>query len=163
MVSNVGFSEASLAYIYLVGGGLTIFTSPLVGRLADRFGRARVFTVASIVMIAPNLIVTNMGPMPIWNALIITAVWFVFGNARFVPSMAMITSVVPPRTRGGFMSINSSLQSVASGSAAFVAGLIIERSAEGKILHYDVLGYMSVALAFVALYIGRRLKPSGDD
>ena len=162
MVSNVGFSEASLAWIYFVGGGLTIFTSPIVGRMADRFGRKRVFTTASLLLILPNIIVTHLGPTPIWLVLVLNAIWFVLGNARFVPSMAMVTSVVHPRTRGSFMSINSSLQSVASGSAALVAGLIVERAPDGRILYYGVLGWMTVTLGFVAIWLGRQLKPVGD-
>jgi predicted MFS family arabinose efflux permease len=39
MVANVGFNENQLQYIYLIGGLATVFTSPYIGKLADRKGK----------------------------------------------------------------------------------------------------------------------------
>src|SRR6056297_3581660 len=43
MVANVGFEEIQLTYIYLIGGALTVFTSPFFGRVADKLGRLKTF------------------------------------------------------------------------------------------------------------------------
>lgn len=163
MVANVGFAETDLPYIYFFGGFMTIFTSPLVGRMTDKFGKAPVFTVAALMLLVPCLIITHLGPTPMWVALLVTTAFFICGNGRFIPAMAMITSTVKPATRGSFMSINSSVQSLSSGTAALVGGLIVEKGIDGKLLHYNQLGYLSVGLSLTAIYLGRKLKPVDVD
>ncbi len=157
MVSNVGFTEAQLPYIYFFGGGLTIFTSPLVGRLADRYGKALIFTVGSFLVLIPMLIITNLSATTLPIALLVTTGFFVFSNSRFVPSMAMVTSTVPSEIRGGFMSINSSVQSLASSLAALCSGYIVGKSVEGQLTNYNVVGYIAVTVSVTAVFIGRRL------
>ena len=158
MVANVGFLESDLPYIYFVGGGLTIFTSPLVGRLADRFGKHRVFLITSLFVILPVWLTTHMGPTPIASALVVTALFFVLGNGRFVTSTAMVTAAVQPASRGSFMSINSSVQSLASGSAALISGFIVATGPNGRLLHYDRVGYLSLALTLAAMAVATRLR-----
>lgn len=159
MVSNVGFREDQLPWMYFVGGGLTIFTSPLVGRLADRFSKARVFTFGGVLVIIPVLILTHLGPTPVPLALCVTAAFFVFNNARFIPAMALITSTVRPATRGGFMSINSSVQSLSAAIAALFSGLLVSRAASGELTGFGTLGLISAAFSLVVLWIGRGVRP----
>lgn len=104
MVANVGFLESDLPYIYFIGGGLTIFTSPMIGRMADRFGKRIMFQIASIVLLIPVLLITHMGPSSLTYALLVTTLFFVAGNGRFVPATAMVTAAVKPAARGSFMS-----------------------------------------------------------
>ena len=47
MVKNAGMGESRLALGYIAGGLLTIVSSPLIGKLADRLGRLRVFLVVA--------------------------------------------------------------------------------------------------------------------
>ena len=51
---------------------------------------------------------------------------------RMVAAMAMINGSVEPRLRGGFMSAYSSVQHIAAGVGAFVAGLIIAEAPDGS-------------------------------
>ncbi|MGB3618698.1 MAG: MFS transporter, partial [Catalinimonas sp.] len=97
MVRNVGFTEQQLTWIYLCGGGLTIFTSPLIGRLADRVGHRRVFTLFMVLNLIPLVIVTNLPPSPVWLVLIVSTFFFVCGGGRMIPAMSMITSTVRPQ------------------------------------------------------------------
>ena len=46
-VANMGMTEEQLPLIFIVGGGLTLLTSPVIGRLADRFGKLRVYRIIS--------------------------------------------------------------------------------------------------------------------
>ncbi len=165
MVGNVGFSEEELTYIYLVGGGLTIFTSPWVGRLADRHGRLEVFTVFGILVMIPIFLITHLSPVPLWQALALSGMFFILANGRIVPSTTMVTSVISPGSRGSFMSIRSSIQQISSGLAALMAGFIITEKAPGttatdvKILdHYDIVGYIAIAFSVVAIILARQLK-----
>ena len=53
LVSNVGFSESNIYLIYLVGGALTIFSAPMVGKLADRRGKFSIFVVFALLSLIP--------------------------------------------------------------------------------------------------------------
>lgn len=94
LVSNVGFEEKEVSYVYFLGGALTIFTSPIVGRLADKKGKFRMFAIFCSLGVIPVFLITNMPPVSIYIALIITTIFFVFTSSRMIPMQAMITSVV---------------------------------------------------------------------
>jgi len=82
-------------------------------------------------------------------------------NGRMIPTQALISSVVHPQQRGGFMSINSSMQQLATGFSAMIGGAIVSKSAEGRIEHYDWVGYFSIALILVSIWLAGRVKPVG--
>lgn len=163
MVGNVGFSESQLAYIYFVGGMCTLVFSPWVGRMADKYGRLRIFTIFGSLVIIPILIITNLVPIPIWLALIITAVFFIFSNGRMVPSTTIETSIIRPEWRGSYMSIRSSVQQLSSGLAASIAGMIIDEQPSTVQLHakalshYNYVGGIAVFFSLVALFVARKL------
>jgi len=158
MVANVGFSEKELTYIYLVGGVLTFFSAPLIGRWADKYGKLRIFTLMAILALLPIFLITNMPRVPIQYALIATALFFVFASSRFIPANAMITSLVSPQQRGGFMSISSSVQQLASGFASFAAGFVITKSATGELQNYEYIGYASILVSIVCIFVAQKLK-----
>lgn len=158
LVSNVGFTNYDVSLVYLIGGGATIFTAPLVGRIADKKGKFPVFAVMCCLCLIPVFLITNMPPISIYLALAITTIFFIFVSARMIPMQAMVTSVVSPQQRGGFMSINSSLIQLGSGLAALIAGFIISETPEHKLIHYDYVGYMGMAATIACIFIARKLK-----
>jgi predicted MFS family arabinose efflux permease len=160
MVKNVGFSQSQLAYIYLTGGSVSFFSSIIVGRLSDKYGKSKIFTIAAILSLIPIVIITNLSRTPIPIALSVFAFFFIFTNGRMVPAMALITSSVQAQQRGSFMSINSSVQSVASGLAAFLAGLVVyESPVTGELMNYPLVGYCSMVAVLICIYMVRKIKP----
>lgn len=164
MVGNVGFTEGELMYIYLVGGAATMFFSPWVGKMADKHGRLKIFTIFGTLVLLPIITITNMPPWPLWAALVVAAIFFVFANGRMVPSTTMETAIITPENRGSYMSIRSSVQQLSSGLASFVAGsIIIERpsmfSSEAKALeNYGYVGLIAIFFSLVSLWVARKLK-----
>ena len=158
MVSNIGFTEGELAYIYLVGGFFTLFSSPYFGKLADKYGQLRFFTVVTLLSLFPLWAITNLPRMNIYSVLVITSVMFILISGRIIPAMTMITSSVKPERRGGFMSINSAIQQLGSGVASYVAGIIVVKTASGQYQDYDLVGYLAISASIVAIFIARRLK-----
>jgi len=65
MVGNVGLSETDLPWLYFFGGVATFFTSRLWGRMSDRHGKQRMFTIISCASIIPLLACTNLPPAPL--------------------------------------------------------------------------------------------------
>lgn len=158
LVANVGFREDQLPFIYLVGGGFTIFSSPWVGKLCDQYGRPPIFLMASALVIFPFYAVTHLGPTPLWVALSVAAVFFVLNNARFVAAWAMITSTVRAQERGRFLSLNSAVQSLAGAVAAWIGSSVVESAPDGRILHYGQVGWISIGFSILAVVAARRLK-----
>ena len=157
MVSNVGFTEGQLEQIYFFGGLSTIIASPLIGKLADRIGKLKVFTIFVSISIIPVLFITNMPRVDIWITLIATSVFFAVSSGRFIPAQAMVTATVEPQNRGSFMSIVSSMQQLSAGLAAYIAGLVVIKQTNGEMLHYNWVGLMSIAAAVITLFLVRRI------
>ncbi|MTI23303.1 MFS transporter [Fulvivirga sp. RKSG066] len=164
MVGNVGFTEQELTYIYLVGGGLTIFSSPMVGRFADSHGRLKIFTIFGILVMVPLLAITHLPPIPLWQALVVSGIFFIFANGRIVPSTTMVTSVIKPENRGSFMSIRSSIQQISSGLAAMLGGFIISEKPSTvtenakALVGYEYVGYIAIAFSIGAIFVARLLR-----
>lgn len=159
MVNNVGFTEAQLTFIYLLGGGATIFTSPAIGRLADRKGNLLVYIVFAILNLIPLYIITNLGHTPIYYVLMVTTLFFIFSGGRMIPAMSMITASVLPQNRGSFMSMNSAVQQLAAAISASVGGAIIIENSDGSIGNYEYVGYIALFCSVLAILVSRTLKP----
>jgi predicted MFS family arabinose efflux permease len=158
MEFNNGFSKTQTPMIYLVGGLTTLLSAVVWGRLADHYGKLRIFTIAGFLSVIPVLIVTNLPHWPFGLVLVPFAFWFAMTNGRTISAQAMVSQVVPPQTRGSFMSFNSSMQQLFTGAASTFAGFIISSDQQNRILHYERLGFISVAIILLCLVLARRLK-----
>lgn len=158
VVNNLGISFSDLPTVYLVTGLCTIFVGPLVGRAADRFGKFRVFTVGVVLSIIMVLIYTNLGHTTLVELIVVNTVLFIGIFSRMIPFQAMITSVPSVTQRGSFSAINASIQQVSGGIASVVAGHIVELDANGKLLHFDHLGFALIGCTVAAFLLCWRLQ-----
>jgi predicted MFS family arabinose efflux permease len=81
-------------------------------------------------------------------------------SGRFVPAMAMMTATVESRYRGGFMSVNSSVQQFSCGVAAWISGSIIGQGANQEITHYPIAGLVSLSCVVACIWLARFLRPA---
>ncbi|MDN3687655.1 MFS transporter [Cyclobacterium jeungdonense] len=158
MVSNVGFSEIQLTYIYMAGGFFTVFTSPWVGRLTDAYGKVKVFTVFMSLNVIPIAILTQMGVTPILFALLVSTFFFITSNGRMVPAAALITGTAKSENRGSFLSFNSSVQQLSAGIASFLAGMVLVEGVDGKLMHFEWVGYAAILLSLSCIPLIRKIK-----
>jgi DHA1 family inner membrane transport protein len=158
-VSNVGLTESQLPLIYIAGGAFTLFSSPYIGRLADRIGRLAVYRMIAPISALLLLAITYLPQVPVIVAVIIFGALMVSNVGRMIAAMALITSSIAPQRRGGFLSANSSVQHVASGIAASLGGFIISESADGKIEHFGTVGWVAAAGTFISIWLASRIKP----
>jgi predicted MFS family arabinose efflux permease len=163
-VANVGVGETELPYIYFAGGLATLFTAPVIGWLADRYGKKRVFTILAVISLAPIVVMTHLPPLPLAGAVAASVLFFVFVPGRFGPAMALVTGSVAPRLRGSFLSFNGAVQQLGAGAASFAAGLIVGRDATGALTRFDWAGWCAVAATIVAiaLALSIRVVPDGS-
>lgn len=162
MQVNVGLTTQQIPYLYLCGGVVTLFTARLFGRLTDRVGKVPMLRVLAIAVLVPMFATTLLGPSPLWVALLVSTGFFTFMSGRMIPGMAIITSAANPRLRGTFMTLNASVQSAAMGLAAFVAGLIISRDAQGLVQDYWMAAVLGALASFGAVWLAGRLTLHGS-
>jgi predicted MFS family arabinose efflux permease len=158
LVHNVGREKDDLAYVYLCGGLLTFVTLPLVGRLADRVGKRRVFRLMAGCTLLTILVLTNLPASSLLPLLMITTLYWIFTSGRWVPAMALVTSSALPRYRGSFMSINASLQQMAIGLAAVIAGAVIGEADSGELTGYSIAGIIAAASTGISILLAGRLR-----
>jgi MFS transporter, DHA1 family, inner membrane transport protein len=158
LVSNVGVAESHLRWAYVAGGIVTFIGMPAIGRLADRYGKLRVYRFVVPANAALLLTMTSLPRMPLALVLLAMSATMLSNGGRIVPAMAMITSSVVPRLRGGFMGANSAIQHLSSSLGVMVAGFILYEPANGPIEHYPIVGLMAAAVSLSTLWLAGRLR-----
>ncbi len=158
LVHNVGLAESNLFLIYLTGGLVTIFTGPLVGRLADKHGRFKIYAClvagASVVI----HLLTTSGPQPLWQTLLLAGCFFAFASGRFVPGQATISLAVPRESRGAYMSLIACSRDLAAGITASFGTWVVAEGADGRLSHFDTLGWITIGVSLASLLLYRQVK-----
>lgn len=162
IVRNVGISKEYVSLVYLVGGTFTVFSSPLIGRLSDKYGKFKVLWILSSVAVIPVLALTNLPTVPLWVVLTVTSSFFIFVAGRMTPAMALVTATTTMQGRGTFMSINSATQQLSSGLASYTAGSIIVELPSKALLNYNYVGYLSVFMAVIAVGVAFMVQKKMD-
>ncbi len=157
IVYNIGVPQDSTPLIYLFGGISSLLTSQIVGKISDKYGKRQVFITAAFISLIFILLITNMKSIPVYVVLIIFAGWFSCSTGRTVPGQAMITHSVKAQTRGSFMSLNSCIQSLATGLATLISGWVTFSDENFKIYNYNYLGYISIFFILVCILLAYRL------
>jgi predicted MFS family arabinose efflux permease len=160
LISNVQLTNGELRWVYLIGGGATLFTMNGVGRLADRFGRMRVFTIMMACSIVAAFLATHLPVVPAVVAVAVSTFFMISMTGRFVPAMAMITSCVEPEHRGGFMSINSAVAQFSAALAATMAGWIIHDGANHQLVGFGKVAWTYLGWAILGIWLASRIRPA---
>ncbi|WP_216239327.1 MFS transporter [Polynucleobacter sp. JS-Polo-80-F4] len=153
LTSNIGVANSYISLIYLCGGIATLMSSRLIGQMADKYGKVRVFRILAIVSLIPLIVTTNLVPVPLWVVLINSTSFFILISGRMIPAMAIVSQLVEPKIRGTFMSLVGSTQMLASGIASVVAGLIVTITPDGKMEHYNLVGYGAAICGLLTFWL----------
>ncbi len=157
-VANVGITERDLAWVYLVGGTAAFFSSRWIGVLADRHGKRRMFMIVALLSLLPIIVTTHFPRAPLLWVLPFSTLFFVLVSGRFVPAMAMMNGSAVPRLRGSFLSVSSSLQSMAMGVATMIGSAFLSTNAQGEMVGYGNVGWFASAMTLIAIWMSRKLK-----
>lgn len=158
MINNVGMSQEDISIQFFLGGVATLFTASWVGRLTDKYGVMKVFIGTMLLAFIPTMLITTMGRIPIWQALIVTTLFFIFASGRMIPANTSITAAAPTANRGSFMSTKSSLQQFAIGLAGVVSGKIVFLDEQKFYHNYEYVGFLSVILGVLSFYYINKIK-----
>lgn len=158
-VNNLHVSHEQLPLLFMVSGVMSILLMPLIGKMSDRFDKAKIFAIASVWMIIMVLFYTQLGPTPFIWVIVFNVMMMMGILSRMTPSSALVTAVPEAKNRGAFMSVSSSLQQLSGGVAAYVAGLIVvQRTNESPLENYTVLGYIVVIVGLLSIWLIYRVN-----
>jgi predicted MFS family arabinose efflux permease len=159
-VNNMHRTLDEIPYIYLATGISSMILGPLIGKMADKVGKFNVFAFGSIMTAIMVAVYTNLGPTPLYLAIVLNILLFVGITARMISSSALISAIPKPQDRGAFMSINSAMSNLAGGIGAIIAGYIVhQQTPTSPLEHYDILGYVVivvVAIVATLMYVLNR-------
>jgi len=146
-VNNLKVSYEQLPALFMASGIAALVVMPIIGKLSDKFDKAKIFTIAAISMMVIIVIYTNLKPVPFYLIVILNILMMTAIMSRVVPASALTSALPKMQDRGAFMSINSSLQQIAGGIAAAVGGMIVvQETKTSPLKHYDTLGYLIVII-----------------
>lgn len=153
LVNNVGVSEKVLPAVFVVAGTVGLFTGPLIGRYSDKLGKYRVFIAGTVLAAIMVVIITHLSITPLWLVLILNTLMYTAIMSRVIPSQALVSAIPDMKDRGAFMSINSSVQQLGGGVASVVGGWLIGQDAAGRLVHYDLLGYVTMGAFLICVIL----------
>jgi predicted MFS family arabinose efflux permease len=153
MVNNIGLSLHTLPTIYLVTGLCTVFVGPLVGKASDSYGKFRTFCFGTLLTVLMVAIWTNLGPTALIPVIIINVLLFIGIFSRMIPSQALFSAIPEVTKRGAFNAISASLQQLAGGVSAAIAGAVIVEAPGGTLSHFNWLGTIVMAVSLVSLLL----------
>jgi len=158
MIRNVGLEQEEIKYIFLIGGILTVFTAPFIGKMVDKYGVMKIFISVCVLSFIPTILITHLPESALYIALIATSLFFIFGSGRFIAPNTLITAAPTPENRGSFMSLKSALQQLAIALASFLAGTIVFITDTGEIRNYNYVAYVSIVVIIISIFLTNRLK-----
>jgi predicted MFS family arabinose efflux permease len=158
-VNNIGVSAEQLPQLFFISGISSLVIMPLIGKLSDKVSKFKIFTVACVWMIIMVIIYTNLGISEFWIIVVLNILMMMGIMSRMIPATALVSGVPDMEDRGAFMSINASMQQIAGGVAAVVAGLIVVQEHKSAPLeHYNIVGYLVVAITLLSIYVMHRVS-----
>lgn len=156
---NIHLEKGQIAQVFLASGLASAIVMPTIGRFSDKINRYYLFLGGTILAMIMVLYYTNLKEASLTLIIVSNIIMFAGIMGRIVPAMAM-NSMIPGMTdRGAYMSLSSSLQQIAGGIGAWVAGLIVHRANETAPLeNYNVLGYVVCGVMLVCLVLVYRVS-----
>jgi predicted MFS family arabinose efflux permease len=158
-INNLHITTEQLPLLFMIAGIGSLIVMPIIGRLSDSMDKFILFAGASFFLMGVVVYYTHLTPSPFWVVTLVNVLMMVGVMSRMVPSMALTSALPDIQDRGAFMSINSSLQQMAGGVAAFIGGLIVvQKDNYSPLERYDILGYVIVGISVVCMFMLYRVS-----
>ncbi|WP_276381123.1 MFS transporter [Flavobacterium sp. H4147] len=162
-INNLKVTNDELPLLFMVTGIATLISMPFIGKLSDKVNKFKIFAFATVSAVILINIYSHFGPTSFSIVLLTNVFMMVTIMSRMVPSTTLTSAVPDPQDRGAFMSINSSLQQMAGGFGAVIAGLIIvQKDSYAPLEHYDILAMVASSIMLLTIYLVFRVSKIVD-
>lgn len=158
LIANVGLTQEQIALQFFCGGIATIVSAPFIGKMTDKYGVMRVFSIVMFLSFIPTVLITNLKVVPVWIAISFTTMFFVFASGRMISPNTIITAAASQSNRGSFMSIKSALQQLAIGLSSLIAGQVISIGEGGVFHNYPWVGIISILFGICTVFLVKRIR-----
>jgi predicted MFS family arabinose efflux permease len=158
-VNNLGITYQQLPMLFMISGVSSLLIMPMIGKLSDKIDKFKIFAFASVWMMIMCVVYTNLSTTPFWLVIALNILMMMGIMSRMIPSSALTSAIPDMQDRGAFMSINASLQQIAGGIAAAVAGTIVTQKSKGSPLeHYNTVGLVIVGISIIGIFLMWRVN-----
>jgi predicted MFS family arabinose efflux permease len=158
-INNLKITYTQLPLLFMISGISSLIVMPIIGRLSDRINKFKIFAFASVWMMFMCVVYTNLSVTSFWIVICLNILMMMGIMSRMVPSSALTSAIPDLEDRGAFMSINSSLQQIAGGVAAAVAGLIVvQKDKMSPLENYNIVGYLIVVISIISILLMYRVS-----
>jgi predicted MFS family arabinose efflux permease len=158
MENNVGFSSKLVPVMYFIGGICAIATTPFIGKICDRRGNMPSFVVLMLLSFIPIILSTHINVVSMPLALFICVTFFILAAGRMIPAYTIMSGATTPDKRGGFMSMRSACMEIGTALASIVSGFVVKIGKDGMVHHFNYVGYISVVVGLMCVFIASRIR-----
>ena len=158
-INNLKISTEQLPLLFMVTGVAALISMPLIGKMSDRVDRFKIFATATLIAAVIINIYAHYAATPFWIVLVTNVCMMVAIMSRMVPASALTSAIPEPQYRGSFMSINASLQQMAGGFGAMIAGwVIVQKDRYAPLEHYDWLAMIATGTMILTIFLVYRVS-----
>lgn len=157
-INNLKLTPEQLPFLFMASGVATLVSMPIIGKLSDRIDKFKLFTAATLSAVVVINVYAHLSNTPFGLVLLTNILMMMTIMSRMVPSTALTSAIPAPEDRGAFMSINSSLQQMAGGFGAMLAGVIIvQKDNFSPLEHFDTLAMIATGIMVVTIALVYRV------
>ena len=100
--------------------------TPLFGKLSDLYGRRRLFQIAILTFLLGSMICGISQSM--WQLVVARGIQGIGGGGLFSLSFAIMGDIVPPRERGRYVGLITSVFTISSVIGPLIGGFIVDNT-----------------------------------
>jgi predicted MFS family arabinose efflux permease len=153
-INNLKITNEQLPLMFMVTGAATLVIMPVIGKLSDKISKPKLFAFSTVMAVIIINIYSRFAETPFYLVLITNVLMMGFIMSRMVPSQALTSAIPNQADRGAFMSVNSSLQQMAGGFGAMLAGfIIVQKDNFSPLVGYDYLAMIASAFMLITIYL----------
>jgi predicted MFS family arabinose efflux permease len=158
-INNLKITNEQLPFMFMVIGITALMVVPVVGKFSDKISKFKLFAFCTLVAIIIINVYAHFSVTPFSIVLITNVLMMLFLMSRTIPSQALASGIPNPADRGAFMSINASLQQMAGGFGAVIAGfVIVQKDNFSPLQHYDKLAMLASLMMLITIYLTYRVS-----